>query len=57
MRPFRSRAMATVVMAILLLGVLGNVANAAAVRHTFPEDPWDRAAVADSGLGHPWLGR
>jgi len=47
MRPFRSRAMAAIVFAILLLGLLGSVANAADIppRTIFPEDPWDGASV------------
>jgi hypothetical protein len=41
MRPFRSRAMAALVMAILVLGLLGTVANATEIRDPgFPEDPW-----------------
>lgn len=40
MRPFRSRAMAAIVLAILVLGLLGTVANASTNPSTFPEDPW-----------------
>jgi hypothetical protein len=43
MRPFRSRVMAAIVFAILLVGLLGSVANAAEIRpepNCFPEDPW-----------------
>ena len=50
MRPFRSRVMAAIVFAILVLGLLGTAANAAGIpdRNIFPEDPWDCARV-----GHP----
>jgi hypothetical protein len=42
MRPFRSRFMAAIVFAVLILGLLGSVANADEVPATgFPEDPWD----------------
>ena len=43
MRPFRSRAMAAIVFAVLMLGMLGSVANAASIHsmpNNFPEDPW-----------------
>lgn len=43
MRPFRSRALAAIVLAILVLGMLGSVANGAQIPNTtdsFPEDPW-----------------
>lgn len=41
MRPFRSRVMAAIVLAILMLGLLGSVANAADIpSDSFPEDPW-----------------
>jgi hypothetical protein len=43
MRPFRSRVATALVFAILLLGLLGSVANAADIASTpssFPEDPW-----------------
>lgn len=43
MRPFRSRVTTALVFAILVLGLLGSVANAAeipATPNSFPEDPW-----------------
>jgi hypothetical protein len=43
MRPFRSRVATALVFAILVLGLLGTVANAAEIPSTpssFPEDPW-----------------
>ena len=42
MRPFRSRVMAAIVFAILVLGLLGTAARAADIPDTnaFPEDPW-----------------
>ena len=52
MRPFRSRVMAAIVFAILVLGLLGSVANAADIPTptAFPEDPWDPAAVPASDV-------
>ncbi|MEK6207047.1 MAG: hypothetical protein AABM32_05340 [Chloroflexota bacterium] len=54
MRPFRSRALAAIVFAILVLGMLGTVANAAQIpsRNSFPEDPW--AASRNSFPEDPW---
>jgi hypothetical protein len=43
MRPFRSRVMAAIVFAILILGLFGSVANAGQIggrAEFFPEDPW-----------------
>ena len=41
MRPFRSRVVAAIVLAILMLGLLGSVANAGHIpTSSFPEDPW-----------------
>jgi hypothetical protein len=41
MRPFRSRVVAALVLAILMLGSLGSLANAREIPTTsFPEDPW-----------------
>jgi hypothetical protein len=58
MTPFRSRVVAAIVLAILLLGMLGSVADAAGVSYSsFPEDPWPTL-----GSGHhsfpedPWPG-
>ena len=59
MRPFRSRVMAAIVFAILLLGLVGTVANAADIpsRTAFPEDPWDSAGVAPTDFPEdPWPG-
>jgi hypothetical protein len=53
MRPFRSRVVAALVLAILMLGSLGSLANAGEIPTTsFPEDPW---AVPTSGFPEdPW---
>ena len=58
MRPFRSRVLAAMVMAVLFLGVVGSVARADEIPTTnFPEDPWDRATVpATSFPEDPWPG-
>jgi len=51
--------MAAIVFAILLLGLLGTVANAADIptRTAFPEDPWDSAGVAPTDFPEdPWPG-
>ena len=59
MRPFRSRVMAAIVFAIVLLGLLGTVANAAGIpdKNAFPEDPWDGASVAQPDFPEdPWPG-
>jgi len=44
--------MAAIVFAILVLGLLGSVANAADIPTptAFPEDPWDPAAVPASDV-------
>jgi len=45
MRPFRSRLLAAIVLAVVFLGLLGSVANAVELPSTgFPEDPWDLAS-------------
>jgi hypothetical protein len=55
MRPFRSRVLAALVMAILSLGVLGSVAFADDTPTTtgcFPEDPW---GIPNTGFPEdPW---
>ncbi|TMF81455.1 MAG: hypothetical protein E6I18_02785 [Chloroflexi bacterium] len=59
MRPFRSRLMAAFVFAILLLGLLGNAANAADIPTTtsiFSEDPWDGATIPLFFPEDPWPG-
>jgi hypothetical protein len=52
--------MAAIVFAILLLGLLGSVANAADVPTgpaVFPEDPWDSAgALVPNFPEDPWPG-
>jgi hypothetical protein len=51
--------MAAIVFAILVLGLLGTVANAAEIpdRNAFPEDPWDGPSVAPSDFPEdPWPG-
>ena len=45
MRPFRSRVLAAIVLAILVLGLLGTAANAVGIP-TFPEDPWDAPGIS-----------
>jgi len=40
-RPFRSRLLAAIVLAVLALGLLGTVANADEMPNAWPEDPWD----------------
>ena len=56
MRPFRSRVMAALVLAILLLGSLGSVANARQIPTSgFPEDPWPTASFPMGGFPEdPW---
>ena len=72
MRPFRSRALAAMVMATLFLGLLGSVAradeipttsvpadpsNGVAVPMTFPEDPWDGTVAPTTAFPEdPWPG-
>ena len=58
MRPFRSRVMAAIVFAILVLGLLGTVANAVDIpsANSFPEDPWDGAGQPTGFPEDPWLG-
>ena len=58
MRRFRSRVVTAIVLAILMLGLLGGVANAREIPTTsFPEDPWDRAAVPTMSFPEdPWPG-
>jgi hypothetical protein len=36
--------MAAIVLAILMLGLVGTVANAALIPSSFPEDPWGEIA-------------
>ncbi|MDQ2913378.1 MAG: hypothetical protein M3T56_08995 [Chloroflexota bacterium] len=58
MRPFRSRVLAAIVFAILVLGLLGTVADAAGIptRAGFPEDPWGFAGTRHSIFPEdPWL--
>ncbi len=55
MTPFRSRVVAAIVLAILLLGVLGSVADAAGFSSSsFPEDPWP--GLHRSFPEDPWPG-
>jgi hypothetical protein len=72
MRPFRSRALTALVMAILSLGLFGSVANAdeipssslsadpwsvAAPSMSFPEDPWPGMSFSQSSFPEdPWPG-
>jgi len=68
MRPFRSRVVAATVLAILMLGSLGSLANADEIPTTsfsvdplavpttnFPEDPWPSLCLPMSGFPEdPW---
>ena len=56
MRPFRSRVLAAMVMAVLYLGLVGSVARADEIPTTnFPEDPWDRPTVPTLSFPEdPW---
>jgi hypothetical protein len=58
MRPFRSRVLAAMVMAVMFLGLVGSVARADEIPTTsFPEDPWDRATVPTMSFPEdPWPG-
>jgi hypothetical protein len=59
MRPFRSRVMAAIVFAILVLGLLGSAANAAGpVTSSFPEDPWPghSGGIPTTFPEDPWPG-
>jgi hypothetical protein len=59
MRPFRSRVMAAIVFAILVLGLLGTAARAADIPdpNAFPEDPWDGPSAPPSAFPEdPWPG-
>jgi hypothetical protein len=71
MRPFRSRAMAAIVTAVLFLGLLGSVAQADEIPTTgfpegagdgfvpavgFPEDPWPGLGPMASFPEDPWPG-
>ena len=56
MRPFRSRVVTAIVLAILMLGLLGTVANAGQIPTSgFPEDPWNAAAAPTASFPEdPW---
>jgi hypothetical protein len=68
MRPFRSRIVTATVLAILMLGSLGSLANADEIPTTsfsvdpwavpttnFPEDPWPSLCLPMSGFPEdPW---
>jgi hypothetical protein len=58
MRPFRLRVATAIVLAILMLGSLGSVANAHGIPTSFPEDPWNAAAAVPttSFPEDPWPG-
>ena len=58
MRPFRLRVATAIVLAILMLGSLGSVANAGGIpTSSFPEDPWDGAAAPTTSFPEdPWPG-
>ena len=58
MRPFRSRVLAAMVMAVLCLGLVGSVARADEIPTTsFPEDPWGHATAPTTSFPEdPWPG-
>jgi hypothetical protein len=58
MRPFRLRVVTAVVLAILMLGSLGSVANASPVPiSSFPDDPWPGLWVPPTAFPEdPWPG-
>ena len=58
MRPFRSRVLAAMVMAVLFLGLVGSVARADEIPTTnLPKDPSGAATVpATSFPEDPWPG-
>jgi disulfide bond formation protein DsbB len=57
MRPFRLRVVAAIVLAILMLGSLGTVANAGQIpTSSFPEDPWPGLRIPTSFPEDPWPG-
>jgi hypothetical protein len=57
MRPFRLRVVTAIVLAILMLGSLGTVANAGQIpTNSFPEDPWPGLRIPTSFPEDPWPG-
>jgi hypothetical protein len=57
MRPFRLRVVTAIVLAILMLGSLGTVANAGQIpTSSFPEDPWPGLLSTTSFPEDPWPG-
>jgi hypothetical protein len=56
MRPFRLRVVTAIVLAILMLGSLGTVANAGQIPTSFPEDPWPGLRIPTSFPERPWPG-
>jgi len=58
MTPFRSRALAAIVTAVLFLGLSASVARADEIPTTsFPEDPWDRVVIPTTSFPEdPWPG-
>jgi hypothetical protein len=57
MRPFRLRVVTAIVLAILMLGSLGTVANADQIpTSSFPEDPWPGLGIPTSFPEDPWPG-
>jgi hypothetical protein len=57
MRPFRLRVVTAIVLAILMLGSFGTVANAGQIpTSSFPEDPWPGLRVPTSFPEDPWPG-
>jgi hypothetical protein len=57
MRPFRLRVVTAIVLAILMLGSLGTVANAGQIpTSSFPEDPWPRLRIPTIFPEDPWPG-
>ena len=58
MRPFRLRVMTAIVVAFLMLGTLGSVANAAFTTvSSFPDDPWPSLSAPTTIFpDDPWPG-
>jgi len=56
MRPFRLRVVTAIVLAILMLGSLGSVANAGQIpTSSFPDDPWPGLGAQPTAFPEdPW---
>jgi hypothetical protein len=58
MRPFRLRVVTAIVLAILMFGSLGSVANAGQIpTSSFPDDPWPGLGLTPTAFPEdPWPG-